>query len=470
MAGKRDLDTARQWGREFLKTSELQQFDSAPENAIFAVLDPNYIAADAQPRQMTLSGIMNSAVTLNLVGAPAASGESVSIAAGSGIYITQSGTYQVINADAVSGLEYAGTINFANTSGALYKFQGDGTNDGAIVLNFSQNSHGVTISSPPHSAAATYTLTLPYAAGTEGQVLATSGTGQLYFTDQTGGGGSGSGEFVEFKAPVFTTLNDPNPVNQGETWVTTGTALDEAYPGIAFYAYDYTGTGAYTDVSSTGNIAGQEDVPGTYTIKLRAGWPFGQSEEQTLTIQVNPFVLSRDTMFGDVSNYQSYVGNFVNAYRAVGLTGAVVNSGGNYYLDRSGAYDSQALECYFFYDAFDDILWAFRISSGGTIEGTFWWANISDITDGTVLPSAGTSLGNSGTQAAAIASRVQGKRVPFGGAYITGMGGTKALQIIPTDNSVDNVFTRTNAWSYSVLLQDDWMSGAVFNQMLAPLV
>jgi hypothetical protein len=139
--GKRDLDTSRQWGREIIKTSELQKFDSAPENAIFAVIDPNYIAADAQPRQMTLSGIMSSAVALNLVGAPAASGESVSIAAGSGIYITQSGTYQVINADAVSGLEYAGTINFANTSGALYKFKGDGTNDGAIVLNCSQNLH-----------------------------------------------------------------------------------------------------------------------------------------------------------------------------------------------------------------------------------------------------------------------------------------------------------------------------------------
>ena len=469
MAGKRNLDTSRQWGREFIKTSELQKFDSAPENAIFAVIDPNYIAADAQPRQMTLSGIMNSAVALNLVGAPAASGESVSIAAGSGIYITQSGAYQVINADAVSGLEYAGTINFANTSGALYVFQGDGTNDGAIVLNCSQNTHGVTLSSPPHAAGATYTLTLPYAAGTEGQVLATSGTGQLYFTDQTGGGGGGgSGEFVEFKAPVFTTLNDPDPVNQGETWVTTGTELDESYPGIAFYAYDYTGTGTYTDVSSTGNIGGQEDTPGTYTIKLRAGWPFGQSEEQTLTIQVNPFVLSRETMFGDVSNYQSYVGNSVDAYRAVGFTGAVVNSGGSYYLDRSGAYDAQALECYFFYDAFDDILWAFRISSGGTIQGTYWWSSISDITDGVVLPSGGTSLGNSGTQAAAIASRVQGKRVPFGGEYKTGMGGTKALQIIPTDNSVDNVFTRTNAWSYSVLLQDDWMSGAVFNQMLAP--
>ena len=83
--GKRDLDTARQWGRDFLKTNELQQFDSAPENAIFAVIDPNYIAADAQPRQMTLSGIMSSAVSLNLVGPPGGGG-SASIAAGSGIY------------------------------------------------------------------------------------------------------------------------------------------------------------------------------------------------------------------------------------------------------------------------------------------------------------------------------------------------------------------------------------------------
>ena len=96
MAGKRDLDTARQWGREFIKTSELEKFDSIPENAIFAVIDPNFIEADAQPRQMTLSGIMSSAVAENLVGAPAASGEQLLIAGGSGIYITESGAFKVL--------------------------------------------------------------------------------------------------------------------------------------------------------------------------------------------------------------------------------------------------------------------------------------------------------------------------------------------------------------------------------------
>ena len=36
-----------------------------------------------------------------------------------------------------------------------------GSNDGQIQLNCSQNSHGVKIKAPPHSAGQSYTLTLP---------------------------------------------------------------------------------------------------------------------------------------------------------------------------------------------------------------------------------------------------------------------------------------------------------------------
>jgi len=61
--------------------------------------------------------------------------------------------------------------------------------DGSIRLNCSANTHGVTIQSPPHSAAATYTLVLPVDTGTSGQVLATDGTGTLSWANNVGGGG-----------------------------------------------------------------------------------------------------------------------------------------------------------------------------------------------------------------------------------------------------------------------------------------
>ena len=64
--------------------------------------------------------------------------------------------------------------------------KGDGSSqDGAIQLNCSQNSHGVKIQAPPHSANASYTLTLPNTDGNANQVLKSDGSGNLDWVDQT---------------------------------------------------------------------------------------------------------------------------------------------------------------------------------------------------------------------------------------------------------------------------------------------
>ena len=61
---------------------------------------------------------------------------------------------------------------------------GDSTNgSGQITLNCENNSHGIKIKGPPHSAAASYTLTLPNNTGTSGQALTTNGSGVLSFAD-----------------------------------------------------------------------------------------------------------------------------------------------------------------------------------------------------------------------------------------------------------------------------------------------
>ena len=65
-------------------------------------------------------------------------------------------------------------------TGSLPVVKGDATNgSGQITLNCENNSHGVKIKGPPHSAAANYTLTLPNDDGTANQVLATNGSGVL---------------------------------------------------------------------------------------------------------------------------------------------------------------------------------------------------------------------------------------------------------------------------------------------------
>lgn len=79
---------------------------------------------------------------------------------------------------------------FANDSETRYLTKnipvvtGDSTNgSGQITLNCEVNTHGVTIKGPAHSAAATYTLTLPVNTGSADQALTTDGSGVLSWAD-----------------------------------------------------------------------------------------------------------------------------------------------------------------------------------------------------------------------------------------------------------------------------------------------
>ena len=80
------------------------------------------------------------------------------------------------------------TLNTAIVNANTLVARGDGSSaDGKITLNCSQNSHGVSISSPAHSSAQSYNLILPTSVGTANQVLATNGnsTNQLSWIDAT---------------------------------------------------------------------------------------------------------------------------------------------------------------------------------------------------------------------------------------------------------------------------------------------
>ena len=78
----------------------------------------------------------------------------------------------------ISGAEgtFTGNVNF---DGQVI-VKGDSTNgSGALTLNCENNSHGIKLKGPPHSAGASYTLTLPNDTGTSGQFLYTDGYGGL---------------------------------------------------------------------------------------------------------------------------------------------------------------------------------------------------------------------------------------------------------------------------------------------------
>ena len=84
----------------------------------------------------------------------------------------------------------------SDSSSAGLTVKGDGSSEnGTIQLNCSQNSHGVKISSPAHSAGQSYELILPTGNVTADKVLkvasvsgsGTTGIGQLSFGDVSGG-------------------------------------------------------------------------------------------------------------------------------------------------------------------------------------------------------------------------------------------------------------------------------------------
>jgi hypothetical protein len=77
-----------------------------------------------------------------------------------------------------------GDIDLLPNGNGKVVFRGGGTGTGAngagrFKLNCENNSHGITIQGPPHSAGANYTLTLPNDDGSADQLLKTDGNGVL---------------------------------------------------------------------------------------------------------------------------------------------------------------------------------------------------------------------------------------------------------------------------------------------------
>ena len=133
--------------------------------------------------------------------------------------LTSIGTLTSLQVDNIN--VNANTIGATNTNGNVI-LQPNGTgfveikgnvgggsddNPGAIRLNCAQNSHGITIKSPPHASGATYTLTLPDDDGDANQFLKTNGSGVLSWDDPAAltvaQGGTGATSFAD-KAVLIT--------------------------------------------------------------------------------------------------------------------------------------------------------------------------------------------------------------------------------------------------------------------------
>ena len=180
-------------------TSQRYKYTASGSQTTFTGTDDNgnTLAYDAGFIDVYLNGVK----LVNGTDVTVTSGTSVVLASGSTandiIDIVAYGTFDVASIGA-SNIT-SGTLNDArlpttmasktltgatvttNYNGLTVNGDG-GSNDGQIQLNCSQNSHGVKIKAPPHSAGQSYTLTLPSSI-TNDYYLKTDGSGNLSFAE-----------------------------------------------------------------------------------------------------------------------------------------------------------------------------------------------------------------------------------------------------------------------------------------------
>lgn len=148
-------------------------FSTAPPNgtsveAIVGASSPAGVPSDASVTSAKLSGALTTPSTLTLGGNLDVSGHDIVTVSNAAIELDPNGS-------------------------GVVTFKGNATRGaGQFKLNCENNSHGITIKGPPHSAAASYTLTLPNTDGSADQVLKTDGSGNLDWVDSGGGGGAWS--------------------------------------------------------------------------------------------------------------------------------------------------------------------------------------------------------------------------------------------------------------------------------------
>ena len=180
-------------------TSQRFKYTASGSQTTFTGTDDNgnTLAYDAGFIDVYLNGVK----LVNGTDVTVTSGTSVVLASGATandiIDIVAYGTFDVASIDAAN--ISSGTLNDSRlpttmasktlTSASVttnyngLTVSGDGgSNDGQIQLNCSQNSHGVKIKAPPHSAGQSYTLTLPSSI-TNDYYLKTDGSGNLSFAE-----------------------------------------------------------------------------------------------------------------------------------------------------------------------------------------------------------------------------------------------------------------------------------------------
>ena len=261
----------------------------------------NTLAYDAGFADVYLNGVRLSASDITIT-----SGTSVVLATGATVGdVLDIVAYGTFNVAAVDGSAInSGTINNARLPTTIadkvitatsLTAKGDGSSaDGKITLNCSQNSHGVSIASPPHSAGQSYTLTLPQSI-TNGYYLKTDGTGNL--------------SFAEVPQPVVPTVADVSQTIAPSTATTiniTGTNF-VSIPQVEFIKTDGSVTVANTVAFTNATTLSVNVTLATGNYYVRIENPDGNAGRSTNNILTASTAPTFSTSAGSLG---TFAGNF----------------------------------------------------------------------------------------------------------------------------------------------------------------
>ena len=203
-----------------------------------------------------------------------------------------------VNADAITNAKTEFTPGLT--------IKGDGSSaDGKLILNCHVNTHGVGIQAPPHSAGATYTLTLPNNTGSSGQVLSTNGSGVLSFIDA-----------VETK-PTIANVSQTIAPATSQTFNITGTGF-VSIPIVEFIKSDtgaITRAGAVTFTNATTLAVTATLASGAYYVRVENNdGNAGRSTNAIITASSAPTWTTSAGSLGDIA------GNFSGTVATVAAT------------------------------------------------------------------------------------------------------------------------------------------------------
>ena len=204
-----------------------------------------------------------------------------------------------VNADAITNAKTEFTPGLT--------IKGDGSSaDGKIILNCSQNTHGVSIAGPAHGAAQSYNLVLPTSVGTNGQVLATNGnsSNQLSWVDA-----------VETKPTVANVSQTIAPATS-QTFNITGTGF-VSIPIVEFISATgaITRAGAVTFSSATSLSVTATLASGAYYVRVENNdGNAGRSANAIITASTAPTWTTAAGSIGTIA------GNFSGTVATVAAT------------------------------------------------------------------------------------------------------------------------------------------------------